>query len=240
MSKKRIIIIPLAGLVSFAGAFVFAWLTNPSPVSGPDQPDHATLAGEETGPKLPQPEAGATAGVGATSGVLKQAMTEQQLKNLVDDLREKMHTYDNKLQSLEVWERRLQAAQVVLRNDIENLNSLRIELASIIANLKSEREKLLKSRLEIDQTEKLNLQSIAAAYDKMDASSAGKILTSMCAAADPNQAQGSRGGSFDDAVKILHYMSERAEAKLLAEIATSEPVLAAALCEKLKQIVEVD
>jgi hypothetical protein len=33
-------------------------------------------------------------------------------------------------------------------------------------------------------------------------------------------------------------MSERTKAKLLAELATSEPALASALCKRLKQIVE--
>ena len=49
---------------------------------------------------------------------------------------------------------------------------------------------------------------------------------------------GGEGTSYDDAVKILHYMTERTKAKLLAELATSEPVLAADLCQRLKQIVE--
>jgi flagellar motility protein MotE (MotC chaperone) len=43
---------------------------------------------------------------------------------------------------------------------------------------------------------------------------------------------------MDDAVKILHYMTERTKAKVLAELVTSEPKLAAVLCEKLKQVVE--
>jgi hypothetical protein len=40
-------------------------------------------------------------------------------------------------------------------------------------------------------------------------------------------------------VKILHYMTERTKAKLLAEMVNSEPKLTAALCERLKQIAEV-
>jgi flagellar motility protein MotE (MotC chaperone) len=132
--------------------------------------------------------------------------------------------------------------QDVLKEDIESLNSLRIELASAIANLKSERDKLLKSRLEIDQAEKTNLVSIAATYDKMDVSGASKILANMCGTGSLSETQsveaGHAGSSFDDAVKILHYMTERTKAKLLAELATSEPALAAALCQRLKQIVE--
>jgi flagellar motility protein MotE (MotC chaperone) len=231
-----------AGLVSFAGAFVFAWFTNPSPASQPNESKQSTLVGEETGQGLPKPQISALGALDAASGPMKKTLTEQQLKNLVQDIREKMRQYNNKLLTLEVRERRSQMAQDVLKKDIENLNNLQIELASTIANLRSERDKLLKSRLEIDQAEKLNFVSIAATYDKMDASSASKILTNMCGVTEPSQAQSSedsRGdGSFDDAVKILHYMTERTEAKLLAEIATSEPSLAAAMCLRLKQIVE--
>jgi len=242
MSKKFIIITAAAGLVSFAGAFVFAWLTPPSRVSLPDESELSVLTGDKSEPGLSQTRTGALGTVAAASGPMTKAMTEQQLKNLVLDVREKMQEYNNRLQALGVRERRLQLTQDVLKKDIENLNSLRIELASTIANLKSERDKLLKSRLEIDQTEKINFVSIAAAYDKMDVTGASKIMTNMCAAQDTSEIQttgtGNVSSSFDDAVKILHYMTERTKAKLLAELATSEPALAAALCQRLKQIVE--
>ena len=238
MSKKLIIMTAAAGLVSFAGAFVFAWLAKPSAARPPGTSKDPTLAAAETGPGLPQSQAGTAGDVGTRSGESKQTMTEEQLKNLVHDLREKMQAYNEKLRCLEVSERRLQEAQDVLKNDIENLNGLRIELASVVANIKSERDKLLKSRLEVNQTEKANMESIAAFYDKMDATSASKILKNMCAGADPNRMPDTGAGRFDDAVKILYYMTERTEAKLLAEIATSEPALAAALCQRLKQIVE--
>ena len=237
MSKKLIIITAAAGLVSFAGAFVIAWLANPSLAKTIDDSEQPTLASEEPGPELPQPEPGAIDTVGAASGTMKKSMTEKQLKNLIRDVREKMQEYDNKLLGLGVREQRLQMAQDVLKKDIENLDNLRIELVSIVANLKSERDELLKSRLEVSQTEKANMQSIAATYDKMDSGSAGKILTTMCVGPD-GQVQDTPGSSFGDAVKILYYMTERTGANLLAEIATSEPALAAALCQRLKQIVE--
>jgi hypothetical protein len=47
-----------------------------------------------------------------------------------------------------------------------------------------------------------------------------------------------QGGAIDDAVKILYYMTERTKAKLLAEIVTGEPKLAALLCQRLKLISE--
>jgi hypothetical protein len=239
MSKKKIMITAAAGLVSFAGAFVFAWFTRPSPVKLPEDSEQAAVAGNTSEQGQQQTRIGA---IGAAPEPMTKAMTEQQLKNLVQDVREKMQEYNNRLMALGVQERRLQVAQDVFKKDIENLNSLRIELASTIANLKSERDKLLKSRLEIDQAEKTNLLSIAATYDKMDVSGASKIVTNLCATAGAGQGQAFEAGqvssSFDDAVKILHYMTERTKANLLAELATSEPSLAAALCQRLKQIVE--
>jgi hypothetical protein len=237
MSKKFIIITAAGGLVSFAGAFVFAWLTPPSQVSLPVESEQPAVAGSESEPGPRQFQT-----VAAASGPMTKAMTEQQLKNLIQDVREKMQEYNNRLQALGIQERRLQVAQGVLKEDIENLENLRIELTSIIANLKSEQDRLLKSRLEIDQAEKTNLVSIAATYDKMDVAGASKILINMCAAQNTNKKQavgtGNVSSSFDDAVKILYYMTERTKAKLLAELATSEPTLAATLCQRLKQIVE--
>ena len=242
MSKKLIIITAAAGLVSFAGAFVFTWLTHSHQASLPDGTEQSALAGDKSETGLPQFQTGAIGTVAAASGPMTKAMTEQQLKNLVQDVQGKMQEYSNRLQALAVRERRLQVTQDVLKEDIESLNSLRIELASTIANLKSERDKLLKSRLEIDQTEKTNLVSIAATYDKMDVTGASKILANMCGTQDKSEKQSVQAddvsSSFDDAVKILHYMTERTKAKLLAELATSEPSLAAALCQRLKQIVE--
>lgn len=238
MSKKLIIITAAAGLVSFAGAFVFGWLTKRPPPSRPDESDQPAVAGEEAEWELPQPEVGAMETVAAAPETMKKAMAEKQLKSLVYEVREKMQEYDNKLQSLEVREQRLQVAQEVIKKDIEDLSNLRIELASIIAGLKEERDNLFKGRLEIADAEKANLVTIAAAYDKMEVTSAGKIVTTMCA----GQMQGGRvdsgGSGFDEAVKILHYMTERTKAKLLAELATSEPQLAAALSRRLKQIIE--
>jgi hypothetical protein len=242
MSKKFIIITAAAGLVSFAGAFVFAWLTGPSQVDVPEQSDKAVIAGDKSEEEPEQTRTSTMGTVTTASGPMTKAMTEQQLRNLVLDVRQKMQEYNDRLQALGVRERRLQLTRDTLIKDIENLNTLRIEIASTIANLKTEREKLLKSKLEIDRIEKTNLVSIAAAYDKMDVTGASKIITNMCSKKAKSENKSFEAGnivsSFDDAVKILYYMSERTKAKLLAELADSQPDLAAALCKRLKQIVE--
>jgi flagellar motility protein MotE (MotC chaperone) len=236
VSKKLIIITAAAGLISFSGMFVLAWLTKPSPVSPADELGQHKLDVSDTlaKPGLPKP-----VGVVATlDDVTRKAMTEKQLKGLIFEVREKMQEYDNKLLTVEQREQRLQIAQDTLKKDIENLNNLRIELASIVASLKEQRDKLLAARVGVAQDEKKNLVKIAATYDKMDSVSAGKILTSMCT----KQVQGTNvvwaAESLGDPVKILYYMTERTKAKVLAELVTSEPQLAALLCRKLKQITE--
>lgn len=234
MSRKRIIMIAAAGLTSFAGAFAFAWFTKSAPVSPGDE--KVVVAGSVNKPFLPRPEADS---MGQTDSKMKKAMTEERLKNLVFEIREKIREYDNKLQVLELQGQRLQITRDALNKDIEALNNLQIELASTVAGLKEQRDKLLKTRVDIKEEEKANLMSIAAAYDKMDATSAGKILTSMCAKQINSADVGEVNSGLNDAIKILHYMQERTKAKVLAELVSSEPQLASLLCQRLKQISEI-
>jgi hypothetical protein len=224
------------GIVSFTGAFVVARLTKKAPASFAGEPNESKVAGLEA--DLEFPRALGTIASADTESSFKKAMTEKQLKNLVYEVREKMQTYNDKLRSLEAREQRLQMTQDTLKKDIENLNNLRIELASIVTSLKEQRDKLLKSQIEITKTEKANLTSIAATYDKMDAARASEIFVSMCASKAQTGVVAGKDSSMDDAVKILHYMTERTKAKLLEELVSSEPKLAAVLCQKLKQIVE--
>ncbi len=235
MSKKLIVIIAGSGLISFAAAFVIAWLTQQAPSSPPGQ---SAQAKQQTELNLPTSEADETSTQTRDFSTTGRAMTEKQLKDLVYDVRLKMQEYDNKLQSLKLREQRLQTAQQTLREDIESLNNLRIELASAVAILKNERDKLEKSRTEVAQNEKRNLVSIAATYDKMDATSAGKILSSMCSGQLQKGIHTDVDNNIEDAVKILYYMTERTKAKLLAELVNSEPSLAALLSQKLKTVVE--
>lgn len=239
MSKKLIMMIAAAGLVSFVGAFVFAWQTCPSPTRKPPEPNRAALAEQETELSLPQPEVDTTGITITGDSTMKKALTEKQLKNLVYEVQQRMQEYEHRLQSLQQQEKRLQIAQDTLRKDTENLDNLRIELASIVVGVKEQRDKLLASRVEIAQAEKVNLAKIAATYDKMDATSASKILTSMCKdKLLTGSGTASAENNMNDAVKILHYMTERTKAKLLSELVTSEPELAAVLCKRLKQVVE--
>jgi hypothetical protein len=235
MSKKFIIIIAAGGLASFAAAFSIALLTQKTvPANQESDPDGSTVA-DGAATDLMGARSGVPAGEGAGNigFTMKGAITEKQFKVLVYDIQEKMKEYNEKLAQLQTREQRLQITQDLIKADIEELNNLQVELASTVARLKSERDKLIKSRVEIAKAERANLMSTAATYDKMPSASASKILVSL------SKMQTSGGGSnLDDPTRILHYMTERTRAKLLAELATSEPKFAAALCQRLKQIVE--
>jgi flagellar motility protein MotE (MotC chaperone) len=238
VGKKLILITASAGLVSFAGAFVLGWLTKPAPIGPPDSPAQSTVSSVETILEMPRPIVDMTDAIGTASGSERKSLTEKQLRDLVFEVREKVQEYNDKLQNLTLREERLQRTQDTLKQDIQNLKDLRIELATIFADIKSERDKLLKSRLEINQSEKDNLVLIAATYDKMDSSSASKIVVSMCTSQTQPNAIDSQSSGFDEAVKILYYMTDRTKAKLLAELTTAQPKLAAFLTQKLKRIVE--
>jgi hypothetical protein len=246
VNKKFIIITIGLGVLSFAGLFALGMLSKKQPhkQGNPQSNTPVAQAGTPAQSQAQNPVTEQkTAQIPTAQGTaVTISMTEQQLKNLIADLKLKMVDYEQKLQALNDREQRLQIAQNVLKQDIEKLTNLQTELASITAGIKSEQEKLLKSKLEISQIEKTNLVQIAGTYDKMDATSASKILANMCTAGDSKKEQAQSadgsGAGYDDAVRILYYMTERTKAKLLAELASSEPQLASVLSQKLKQITE--
>ncbi len=238
MNKKVMLITIALGGLGFAGALAVGWFTTPAA-------SVAAPAPAAEAPKSPLPAAANTAGgphlIPPPSGNPENenllAMTQEQLQELIGEVRETIQEYNRKLASLEKEKERFRMAQQTLKKDIETLNNMRTELATAVADLKNERDQLQKTRVQIDQAEKGNLQAIATAYDKMDPARASEILTSMVKGQTSN---GGRGSSADDAVKILHYMQERTKAKVLAEMVTTEPALAALVCQRLKQINEVN
>lgn len=225
MSKKLIIIITAAvGLLSFGGMFALAWLTKPAVEADPTVT--GLLAGDL---KLTLPDIGA-GGDGVSADIkMKRAMNEKQLKGLISEVREKIEEYKVKLKDLGLREQRLLTAQDTIKKDIEEFANLRIELASAVQALKKAKDELEKSTIKIATSEKTNLMSLAAAYDKMDSASAGEILTNI---------SNSQSSNSEDAVKILHYMTGRTKAKVLASIAKTAPETSAYFCQQLKQIIE--
>ena len=239
MNKKVIIIAAGVGLASFVGAFATGWFTTPSAASAAPDPNQASAAAPaSTSDQFRPPTLSPTPALPTDQASAARSMSEEQLKELILQVRERIQEYDRKLRELEKEKERLQIAQQTLKKDIETLNNLRVDLAASVADVKSERDLLLKARVEVAAAEKSNLMAIAAAYDKMDATGASQILTNMATTLSKNNAGSNPAVNLDDAVKILFYMQERTKAKVLAEMANQEPALAAMLCQKLKQVQE--
>ncbi len=236
MNKRAIIIAVAAGLVSFAGAFVTGWFTRPSAAAAGPVPTGAADRTHTPAPGAPALLA-PTLPSAAADGTGTRTLTEQQLKELILEVREKIQRYDRSLQDLEKEKERMQIAQQTLKKDIDTLNNLRVDLAASVASLKSERDALLKARTEVEQGEKTSLMAIAAAYDRMDPARAAEILKSMVQGRTQTGVLAQKANA-DDAVKILHFMQERTKAKVLAELAATDPSLAAALSQRLKQVTE--
>lgn len=228
MSKKFIIITAATSLVGFAAAFGLSFMRSKKA---------AQIAAEQLAK-----EQAAQAAVESENAKIAQALgkkdtnlslTEKQLEELIYDIRDKIREYNRRMNELSSTEERVRIAQDQLKEDIEELTDLRTELASTVAALKQEHERLLKTRIEIQDSEQQNLTGIAATYDKMNAGGAAEIFTNM----SKLNTEQSRG--LDDVVKILYYMNDRTKAKVLAELVNTEPKLAAVLSQELKRIKEV-
>jgi flagellar motility protein MotE (MotC chaperone) len=232
MSKKLIIIIAGAAVLSFGGAFGTAWLTKPKPA-----------AAAEPNASRPQDMARLQAELGLGQATAEQqekarqrAMTEEQLRTLVKEVRDKVQEYQDKLQGLEVQEQRLKVAQGELKEDVKALEDLRVEVAAAVAGLKAQRDELERTRIKIADGEKANLKAAALTYEKMESDSAARLLASICKARTANAAD--RATNIEDAVKILSYMTDKKRGGVLTSLMQTEPDLAGALAMRLKQIVE--
>jgi flagellar motility protein MotE (MotC chaperone) len=235
VNKKMIFIALGAGLGIFLVMLVTVWFVvdkEPAQLAAID-PNQPLSEDSQTGEKksyADSPPMAEADTLFSEESSIKRNLSETQLKSLIFEVRENITLYKEKLGGLLVREQRLQIAQATLRKDIEELSNLRVELASAVATLRDERDKLEASLIQVEKTEAANLQQISATYDKMDPTSAGKILLNMSQSRNGNS-------SSDDAVKILYYMQERVKAEVLASIAETEPGISAYYCTELKQVV---
>jgi chromosome segregation ATPase len=231
MKKTQMILLVLAGIISFASAFGTSWYVKQK---------KAKAAAEQT-----QAAAGAAATASAAAAVNAKAateldfsvfgaaeaaqmgMTERQLQNLILDIRSKLKDYHDRQKELDTEAARIEISRQALQADIERLDALRDKLNLTMTDLQNKQQQLQQSVVEIDSLEKTNFQRLASTYEKMEVSQAGKIMVNMAAS---NQLQ--------DSVKILYYMSDRSAGKLLAEIAGIRPELATLICSQLKRIKE--
>lgn len=225
MKKIHIIIISGAGLISFSAVFGGGlWMKkNRAAAAAAAAP---TSAAAKTDSQQTQPD-GILAELTSAAMPEDLGMSESQLQNLIFDIREKMKEYEKKDKELDREKQQIEIARQTLQQDAERLSQLQEKLNLSLTTIQEREQNLEKTIIAINTIEKNNLQRIAATYDKMDPAQSGKILSSMAA---NNQMQ--------DAVKILYYMSERVAGKMLGEIGTSNPEAAAALSLQLKRVKE--
>jgi hypothetical protein len=229
------IMIPVAALVTFGGAFGVAWLTKPAPL------DDSSPNGTPTQPQdmAMVPLSGAAPALAAAqSPSLQRMMSDQQLRDLVREVKDRIQDYETKIRGLEARERRLAMSQKDLQTDIDKLNSLRVDVASAVSELKKQRDTLEQTRIRIEDSEILNLTAVSKTLEGMDADSAGQLVVNIChnAPTDPGVATEEAGQHY--AVKLLHLMEAKKRAKLFVSLVSLEPDLAGQLSMKLKRILE--
>jgi flagellar motility protein MotE (MotC chaperone) len=202
------VVVVLAGL-AFVGAFALSRRLNVQ--TGPAEAKAAPA---------PTPEPGAAEKAAAQD---VPRLEEKQLGDLVREVRQKVIDCQKREQDLDEQERRLRMARQVVERESQDLENLRVQVASSVTRLKEAQAELEKTRTAIDKDEEANLKRVAAVYDKMDVTAAGRILEAMCA-----------NKQNSDAVRILHFMTDRSVAKVLAEF--TDKRLAAQLSEQMKRI----
>ena len=227
---KKIILIVVIGTISFGATFTFSMLRLKAKAAEKSAQENAKAA-EIKASKTADKQQATFLGNSTPQKNNEDAIQEKQLKKLIFNVREKITEYNHKTQSLTVKEERLKTTYKMIRKDLDDLNKLRMELASTVADLKQKQQQLENSMVEIEKVEQQNLVSIAATYDKMDSASAAVIMTNMSKVSDSK-----KSSDIDDAVKILYYMTERTKAKVLAEMTKTQPEITALFCKKLKKI----
>jgi flagellar motility protein MotE (MotC chaperone) len=206
MSKKVmiVIVVVLAG-AAFAGAFLLSRHLNMRPAEATAAPSRDALAAE------------------GAAALEVPRVEEKQLFELIREVRQKVHDCQKRQEELDEQDRRLQVTRQLIERESQDLENLRVQVAASVARLKEAQADIEKTRTAIAKDEEVNLRRVATVYDKMDALAAAHILEGMCA----NKQEG-------DAAKILHFMSERPVAKVLAEF--TDKNAAAKLCDQLKRI----
>ena len=233
MSKKLIIIIAAAAVASFGGAFGTGYITKSKAATAAEPnaaPPHGEAARVQAELGLGQPSAE------QQEKARQRAMTEEQLRALVKDVRDKAQEYQDKLDGLQVQEQRIKVAQGALKEDVKALEDLRVEVATSVAALKAQRDELERTRIKIAENEKVSLKATATMYEKMDADSAARLLANTCKGRTGTAAE--HAANVEDAVKTLSMMTDKKRGAVLASVMQTEPDLAGVLAMKLKQIVE--
>ncbi|MBN1556146.1 MAG: hypothetical protein JXA11_15505 [Phycisphaerae bacterium] len=132
---------------------------------------------------------------------------EQQLDDLIREVRAKLKELERRERRLVEREKRLSTASDQLKAQIKNLNDLKVELASAIGPLRAERQKMKQYRALITSQEVANVEAAAKMWEKMEPSNAARLLVEMW---QTRQEQA--------ATKIFRVLSDKAKAAIMDEL----------------------
>jgi flagellar motility protein MotE (MotC chaperone) len=213
--KKRLIIIGVLGLVSFAACFALSLMTGDKPTGDGQQ-------GRRGGQSMMGGDSVAAAAIGKLQSLSPK---ERELDALIKEMRREIQAYEGKKRELRLMERRISLAQEGLRQQAKELEDLRIDVAASLTPLKDARAKLVRERVRITREEAENLRKVAAVYENMQADACAETLAEMV-----------KSGRETVAVGILREMSDRSTAKVLSQF--SDKKMAADLSEMMKRVRE--
>jgi len=225
MKKTHIIILIAVGIFSFTGAFGVTWFMKKN---APVVPDVTVVKDGETADI--DSEKTENFELTSKSGETVNGMTEKNLQNLIYDIREKLNDYHYREKHLDEQEKRIETARKALQEDIDQLNTLFIQITAVLSNLKQKEADIKNSLIEIDTIERENIKRIAKRYDAMEPSEATKIFINM-----------NNSNQLDDVVMIINYMKPKKSAGVLGEFAKNPKTteLAGIVSIKMKQIKEI-
>jgi flagellar motility protein MotE (MotC chaperone) len=229
MKKAQLILIVLAGLLSFASTFTVSWIIKKNKAAAAAVQQAKQTDSQQIGSEAQRDFFDAMSTTAAAANPDDAGLSERQLQQLIYDIRSKLKEHRDRQKAMDAEAERIEISRQSLQEDIDRLNELQNKLNLTLAEIRQKEAALKGSLTEIEAIEKDNFQRLASTYDKMDATQAGVIMTTM---ATSNQLQ--------DSVKILYYMSERQAGKLLAEIAAKQPELASTICMQLKRVKEMN
>lgn len=239
MSKKlMLIILPVAALATFGGAFMAAYLTKPETETA-DEPPVVDLQARQQDLGINPNTPGALPATAVAPQRFDRLMSDQQLRDLVREVKERIRDYETKLAALGAREKRLQSVQDDLQQDIKTLNDLRVDVAAAVAELKQQRTTLEESRIRIKASERDNLATVAKTFEGMAAESASTLIVNICENSPTDPSVGTEEVGEGYAVKLLHLMKTQSRAKVLVELVTADAELAGRLSVKLNRILEV-
>jgi len=224
MKKTQLIILSVAGLLSFASTFTVSWVIKKKKA--------AAVATQQAQQVDPQRADSGTQGdffdsMSQITETDDAGISERQLQHLIADIRNKIKDHRTRQKAMDTEAERIEISRLSMQEDIDRLTELQNKLNLTLAQIHQKEAALKDTLTEIDALEKNNFQRLASTYEKMDTTQAGRIMTTMAT-----------GNQLQDSVKILYYMNERMAGKLLAEIATKKPELATLICSQLKHVKE--